>query len=55
MREVVGTSDLQPIIGPAVVAKLLTRAEAILQETLDLYESGIQIVGLQPAGSLTAR
>ncbi len=45
MREVVGTSDLQPIISGGR-GEVATRAEAILQETLDLYEAGIQIVGL---------
>ena len=46
MREVVGTSDLQPIIG-AGRGEVAQRAEEIIQSTLDLYESGIQVVGLQ--------
>ncbi|MFW5661986.1 MAG: FtsH protease activity modulator HflK [Oceanicaulis sp.] len=46
MREVVGTSDLQPIIG-AGRGEVAQRAEEIMQETLNLYEAGIQIVGLQ--------
>ncbi len=45
MREVVGTSDLEPIItgGRDEVAQ---RAEEILQQTLDNYEAGIAIVAL---------
>lgn len=46
MREVVGTSDLQPIIGTGR-GEVAQRAEEIIQETLNLYESGIQLVGLQ--------
>jgi len=46
MREVVGTSDLQPIIGGGR-AEVAKRAEDILQSTLNLYQAGIQIVGLQ--------
>jgi membrane protease subunit HflK len=46
MREVVGTSDLQPIIGTGR-GEVAQRAEEIIQETLNLYEAGIQVVGLQ--------
>lgn len=46
MREVVGTSDLEPIIGLGR-DEVVERAEEILQITLDLYESGVLIVGLQ--------
>lgn len=46
MREVVGTSDLQPIIG-AGRGEVADRADQIMQETFDLYASGIRIVGLQ--------
>ena len=46
MREVVGTSDLQPIIGTGR-GEVAQRAEEIIQDTLDLYEAGIQVVGLQ--------
>ncbi|WP_440959298.1 FtsH protease activity modulator HflK [Oceanicaulis sp. LC35] len=46
MREVVGTSDLQPIIGSGR-GEVAQRAEEIIQDTLNLYEAGIQIVGLQ--------
>ena len=46
MREVVGTSDLQPIIG-AGRGEVAERAEDIVQSTLDLYDAGIRVVGLQ--------
>lgn len=46
MREVVGTSDLQPIIG-AGRGEVAERAEEILQSTLNLYDAGIQIIGVQ--------
>ncbi|MFW5660541.1 MAG: FtsH protease activity modulator HflK [Oceanicaulis sp.] len=46
MREVVGTSDLQPIIG-AGRGEVAQRAEEILQSTLDLYAAGVRIVGVQ--------
>jgi len=46
MREVVGTSDLQPIIG-AGRNEVANRADQIMQETFDLYAAGIRIVGLQ--------
>ena len=46
MREVVGTSDLQPIIG-AGRGEVAERAEDIVQSTLDLYDAGIRIVGVQ--------
>jgi membrane protease subunit HflK len=45
MREVVGTSDLQPIIGNGR-DEVADRAEQILQETLNSYQAGIRIVGL---------
>ncbi|MCR9129935.1 MAG: FtsH protease activity modulator HflK [Alphaproteobacteria bacterium] len=46
MREVVGTSDLQPIIGQGR-GEVAQRAEDIIQSTLDSYEAGIRIVGVQ--------
>ncbi|XBQ15362.1 MAG: FtsH protease activity modulator HflK [Oceanicaulis sp.] len=46
MREVVGTSDLQPIIGEGR-GEVAQRAEQIVQETLNRYDAGIRIVGVQ--------
>lgn len=50
MREVVGTSDLQPIITTAR-AEVSQRARELMQTTLDEYEAGIEIlqVNLQSA------
>jgi membrane protease subunit HflK len=46
MREVVGTSDLIPIITTGRV-EAATRARSIAQETLNSYEAGIQILEVQ--------
>ena len=46
MREVVGTSDLQPIIGQGR-GEVAQRAEDIIQSTLNSYEAGIRIIGVQ--------
>jgi len=46
MREVVGTSDLIPIITTGR-AEAATRAREIIQETLTSYEAGIQILEIQ--------
>ncbi|WP_421790944.1 FtsH protease activity modulator HflK [Hyphobacterium sp.] len=43
MREVVGTSDLVPIITTAR-AEVSQRTREVMQETLDEYEAGIQIL-----------
>ncbi len=46
MREVVGTSDLQPIIG-AGRGEVAQRTKDIIQSTLNEYEAGIRIIGVQ--------
>ncbi|MGJ3232271.1 MAG: FtsH protease activity modulator HflK [Oceanicaulis sp.] len=46
MREVVGTSDLIPIITTGR-AEAATRAREIIQETLNSYQAGIQILEVQ--------
>ncbi|MEQ8406293.1 MAG: FtsH protease activity modulator HflK [Oceanicaulis sp.] len=46
MREVVGTSDLIPIITTGR-AEAATRARDIIQETLNSYQAGIQILEVQ--------
>lgn len=46
MREVVGTSDLQPII-TAGRTEAARRARGIIQDTLNEYQAGIQILEVQ--------
>lgn len=45
MREVVGTSQLQPIITTGRV-EVSQRARALIQETLDEYEAGVQVLNV---------